>query len=66
MFVGCSEFSISVTINHVQHIGILRAFCLPGGDLLSISMPGGWVGWEEAYGENIAELWLARGDQYPG
>ena len=31
MFVGCSEIIISVTIKYVQHIGIIRAFCLPGG-----------------------------------
>ena len=29
MFVGCSENSISVIVKHVQHIGIIGAFCLP-------------------------------------
>ena len=30
MFVACSEISISVIVKHVQHIGIIRVFCLPG------------------------------------
>ena len=30
MFVGCSEISISDIVKHVQHIGIIRAFCVPG------------------------------------
>ena len=30
MFVGCSEIIISVIVKHGQHIGIIRAFCLPG------------------------------------
>ena len=30
MFVACSEISISVIVKHVQHIGIIRFFCLPG------------------------------------
>ena len=29
--VGCFEISISVVVNYVQSIGIIRAFCLPGG-----------------------------------
>ena len=31
MSVGCSEFSISVIVEHVQHVGVIGAFCLPGG-----------------------------------
>ena len=31
MFVGCSEIGISIIVKHVQHVGIIRAFCLPGG-----------------------------------
>ena len=31
VFVGCSEIRISVTVKQVQHIGMVRAFCLPGG-----------------------------------
>ena len=31
MCVGCFEISISVVVKHVQCIGIIRAFCLPGG-----------------------------------
>ena len=34
MCVGCFEISISVVVKHVQNIGIIRAFCLPEGDLL--------------------------------
>ena len=30
MFAGCSEISISVTVKHVQYIGVIRAFCLLG------------------------------------
>ena len=30
MFVGCSEISKSVTVKHIQLVGIDRAFCLPG------------------------------------
>ena len=40
VFAGCSETRISVVIKHVQHIGIIRAFCLPGGDLLSFQRLG--------------------------
>ena len=31
MFAGCSKISISVIVEHVQNIGIITAFCLPGG-----------------------------------
>ena len=41
MLVSCSEINISVIVKYVQHIGIIRAFCLPEGDLLSFSAPGG-------------------------
>ena len=59
MFVGCSEISISVIVKHLQH-GIIRGFfSVEGwGDLLHFSVPGGT--------ENIAGLWVARGDQYTG
>ena len=30
MFVDCSEISIGVVVKHVQHVGIIRAFRLPG------------------------------------
>ena len=30
VFVGCSEISKSVTVKHMQLVGIDRAFCLPG------------------------------------
>ena len=40
MLVSCSEINISVIVKYVQHIGIIRAFCLPEGDL-SFSVPGG-------------------------
>ena len=29
--VGCSEISISVIVKHVQHVGIIRDFCLARG-----------------------------------
>ena len=29
MFSGCSEISITVIVKHVQHIGIVSAFCPP-------------------------------------
>ena len=57
MFLGCPEISISF-IKHVQHVWIIRTFCLPGGDLLSFSVPEGT--------EKIGGLWFARGNQYPG
>ena len=38
-------------IKHAQHIGIIRAFCLPGG--LWSSVP--------VVPEKITELWFARG-----
>lgn len=31
MFFDCSEVIISVVVKHLQHIGIVRAFYLPGG-----------------------------------
>ena len=54
MFVGCSEISISVIVKHVQHVGIIRVFCLPGGLNKFFSAWGG-----EA--EKFAGLWFARG-----
>ena len=51
MFVGCSELSKSVILKDMQHVGIFRAFYLPGGDLLSFSVPVGI--------SKIAELWFA-------
>ena len=30
MLVGCPEISINVTVKHMQHVGIIKAFCLPG------------------------------------
>ena len=34
MFVGCSVINISFIAKQVQHVGIIRAFRLPRGDLL--------------------------------
>ena len=31
MFADCSEISIIVIVKHVQHVGIIRVFCLSGG-----------------------------------
>ena len=39
--VGCSEISISVIVKHVQHIGIIRVFCLDWGNLLGFLVLGG-------------------------
>ena len=67
MFFGCPEISVSVSVKHVPHIGIIRAFHLPWGtcyffqclgELLSSSVSGGT--------EKIAGLWLIKGDQYQG
>ena len=33
MFVSYSEVSVNVINKHVQHIGIIGAFCLSGGGL---------------------------------
>ena len=53
MFVGCFEISVNVIVNKsVQSIGIIRAFILPGGDLLRFSVPEGT--------EEAAGLWFAR------
>ena len=43
LFKGCFEISISVIVKHVQSIGIIRAFCLPGGQkkLLGCGLLGG-------------------------
>ena len=35
MSVGCSEIGISVIVKHVQHIRIIKAFCLPRGKFFS-------------------------------
>ena len=52
MFVGFSEISVSIAVKHVQNIGIIRTFCLPGRDLLSFLVPEGT--------EKIAGLWFAK------
>ena len=58
MFPSCSEITTSVIVKHVEHVGIIRAFCLHAMDVLSFSVPGGT--------EKIVGLWFAKGDQYPG
>ena len=58
MFVGCSKISISVTVQHVQHIGIIRAFCLPGGTYYLCQCLGGQ--------KKIVGLRFTRGNQHPG
>ena len=32
MFAGCSEISISVTVKHVQYIGVIGLFVSQGGN----------------------------------
>ena len=56
MFPNCSEITISVIVKHVQHVGIIRAFCLHAMDVFSV--PAGT--------EKIVGLWFAKGDRYPG
>ena len=40
MFVDCPEICISITVKHVQHVRIIRAFVCLGG-LTKFSVPGG-------------------------
>ena len=55
MFVSYSEVSVNVINKHVQHVGIIGAFCLSGGTLC-FSVPFGGKGTEK-----IVALWFARG-----
>ena len=55
MFAGCSEISVNVIVEHVQHVGIIWACSLPGVDLLSFLVPGGI--------ERTAGFWFARWDR---
>ena len=57
VFVGCSEIGVSVISKYVQHTEITRALCLPRGDLLSFSVPGGT--------EKIAGSYLSRQQSIP-
>ena len=45
MFSDSSEISIRVIVKHIQHTGIIKAFCLLGGGggvvKLNLSVPGG-------------------------
>ena len=54
MFVGCSVINISFIAKQVQHVGIIRAFRLPRGDLLYTF----FIVW----GIQVA---VCLGDQYP-
>ena len=56
MFVGCFEISTSIIDKHIQNIGTIRAFCLPGGPVKIFITLRGRGGTEE-----IAGLWFARG-----
>ena len=51
MIVGASEINVSVIVKHIQHIGVVRAFRLPG---INFSMPGwrkgGWGGQKKLLG----------------
>ena len=55
MFVGWSEISVNVIVEHVQHIGIIRAFCLLGGGGLLMFFTVSEVG------KKIQRLRFARG-----
>ena len=52
MLAGCYEISVSVIVKHVQHVGIISIFCLPG-ELTKFFSTWGT--------EKIAGLWLNRG-----
>ena len=54
MFVGCSVINISFIAKQVQHVGIIRAFRLPRGDLLYTFF--------SVWGIQVA---VCLGDQYP-
>ena len=41
MFVGCSEINKSVIVRHEQHIGIIRACCVPGATYYVFQYLGG-------------------------
>ena len=58
MFVGFFEIDVSVTVKHVQKIGIIRAFCLPGGTCWDFKCLGGQ--------KRLLGYGLLGGDQYPG
>ena len=55
---GFSEITKSIIVKHMQHVGLIRAFCLPRGGLAKF-----FSAWRT---EKIAGLWFARGDQYLG
>ena len=51
MFPGGSEIIISVIVKHVQHVGIIRVFCLPGVTYYNFQYLGD---------RKIAGLWFTR------
>ena len=53
MFAYCSRIIISITVKHEQHIGVMKAFRLPGG-LVNSLRPG------------RQKRFLGWGYQYPG
>ena len=55
--------SISCTVKHVQHIGIIRGFCLPGG---LVKIFSAWEGGGLEGDRKDSWLVICRGDQYPG
>ena len=50
--MGCSEDSIIVIFKHVQHVGIITTFCVPGEIFLKFCSTWGT--------EKMAGLWCAR------
>ena len=52
MFPGGSEIIISVIVKHVQHVGIIRVFCLPVVTYYNFQYLGD---------RKIAGLWFTRG-----
>lgn len=57
MFADSSEISQSVVVKYVQHIGIIRAFCLLGGTCYNFQCLRGT--------EKLLGCGLLGGDQYP-
>lgn len=40
-YVSEHEIGVTVIVKDMKHIGTIRTFCLPWGDLLSFLVPGG-------------------------
>ena len=54
MFVGRSEISKSVIVKDMQHVGIIRIFCLPGKLAKFFSA---WGGYKKLMGCGLLGRW---------